>query len=103
MTLLNMCEEKLLNHRDPHVKIRQLLYCKQTNPFQVDNKLRVVRNTLRLPNVSRRDHGTRLTCRASNTDLAGPVATSVKINMVCKYRTKENDRAEQFCSGFLGW
>ena len=60
----------------------------------MDNKLRVVRNTLRLPNVSRRDHGTRLTCRASNTDLAGPVSTSVKINMVCEYRTNQMEKAD---------
>ena len=64
-------------------------YRTKTNFFQVDNKLHVVRNTLRLPNVARRDHGARLTCRASNTNLTSPLATSVKINMVCEYPTND--------------
>ncbi len=55
---------------------------------EVDAKTRRVRNTLRLPNVGRREHGHRLTCRASNTNLTRPVETSIKINMVCKYPTK---------------
>ena len=57
---------------------------------EIDAKTVVVRNTLRLPNLQRSDHGAALTCKAANTNLTQPVETTVKVNMVCKYR-KEKD------------
>ena len=52
---------------------------------EVDAKEYRVRNTLRLPNLKRADHGAEYTCKAINTNLTGPAKTSIKINMVCKY------------------
>ncbi|TRY71663.1 hypothetical protein TCAL_04738 [Tigriopus californicus] len=49
---------------------------------EVDAKIFKVRNTLRLPNLKRSDHGTTYTCKAFNTNLTAPVETSIKINMV---------------------
>lgn len=49
---------------------------------EVDAKIFKVRNTLRLPNLKRSDHGTTYTCKAFNTNLTDPVETSIKINMV---------------------
>ena len=45
----------------------------------------VVRNTLRLRNLRRTDHGADLSCKASNTNLTSPAVTRIKVNMVCKY------------------
>ena len=53
---------------------------------EIDAKTSTVRNALRMPNLQRSDHGAALTCKAANTNLTQPVETTVKINMVCKYR-----------------
>lgn len=44
-----------------------------------------VRNRLRLNGLRRQDHGTELTCRATNTNLTSYSETNVEVNMVCKY------------------
>lgn len=45
-----------------------------------------VRNTLRLPNLSRSDLGMNLTCQSSNNNISEPTSTTTTIDLKCIYR-----------------
>ena len=44
-----------------------------------------VQNTLSIPQVSREDLGTMLTCQASNNNISAPASSRVTIGLKCKY------------------
>ena len=54
---------------------------------EVDAAESRVRNSVRLVDLKREDHGAKITCKATNSNLTQPAETSVRINMVCKYPT----------------
>ena len=51
----------------------------------VDSKGTVVRNRLVMKNMQRNNHGEKLTCKSSNTNLTASPTTSVNVQMICKY------------------
>lgn len=48
-----------------------------------------VRNTIRLPNLSRSDLGMNLTCLASNSNVSIPTSTTVTVDLKCKILQKQ--------------
>lgn len=49
---------------------------------EMNTDSRTVKNILRLGPLRRSDHGEKITCQASNTNMTAPVSTGISINMV---------------------
>ena len=57
-----------------------------------------VRNTIRLPNLSRSDLGMNLTCLASNSNVSIPTSTIVTVDLKCKiFQEQLNNFEICFC------